>query len=73
LNIQRHIDRGVAVYDFLAGEQRYKSSLGRPAGELLWFVLLRPTWQNRLTERLRSAKAWLSEAGSHESASTFVV
>ena len=73
LNIERHIRLGASVYDFLAGEQRYKASLGRPAGELLWFVLLRPTWQNRLTERLRSAKAWLSEAGSRASASTFVV
>jgi CelD/BcsL family acetyltransferase involved in cellulose biosynthesis len=73
LNIERHIRQGASVYDFLAGEQRYKASLGRPAGELLWFVLLRPTWQNRLTERLRRAKAWLSEAGSRESASSFVV
>ena len=73
LNIERHIGRGASVYDFLAGEQRYKSSLGRPAGELLWFVLLRPTWQNRLTERLRRAKAWLSGAGLRESVSSFVV
>jgi CelD/BcsL family acetyltransferase involved in cellulose biosynthesis len=73
LNIERHIDQGAAVYDFLAGEQRYKSSLARPAGEMLWFVLLRPTWQNCLTERLRRAKAWLSETDSRESVSSFVV
>jgi CelD/BcsL family acetyltransferase involved in cellulose biosynthesis len=73
LNIERHIRSGSVVYDFMAGDQRYKASLGRAAGELLWFVLLRPTWQNRLTERLRRVKAWWNEAGSRESASSFVV
>src|SRR5690606_34390335 len=66
LNIERHMRAGAVAYDFMAGEQRYKAALGREAGELLWFVLLRPTWQNRLTERLRRAKAWLDGARARE-------
>lgn len=72
LNIERHMRAGALAYDLLAGEQRYKATLGRAAGELLWFVLLRATWQNRLTERLRKAKAWLGGARVRESASSFV-
>lgn len=73
LNIERHLRTGADAYDFMAGSQRYKASLGRPAGELVWFVLLAPTWQNRWTERLRTAKAWLHGAAARESASAFVL
>lgn len=72
LNIERHMRSGALTYDLLAGDQRYKATLGRPAGDLLWFVVLRSTWQNRLTEQLRKAKAWLGGARVRESASSFV-
>jgi len=73
LNIERHLRAGADAYDFMAGAQRYKASLGRAAGELVWFVLLAPSWQNRLTERLRTAKAMWSGAARRESASAFVL
>jgi CelD/BcsL family acetyltransferase involved in cellulose biosynthesis len=73
LNIERHAASGAATYDFMAGAQRYKGSLGRRAGELVWFVLSPPTWQNRAVEWLKAARARLTRALARESGSTFVL
>jgi CelD/BcsL family acetyltransferase involved in cellulose biosynthesis len=40
---QRHADEGRAVYDFMAGENRYKTSLGKPTQPLVSLALDRPT------------------------------
>ncbi|MEZ5846428.1 MAG: GNAT family N-acetyltransferase [Geminicoccaceae bacterium] len=42
LAIGHHLERGAAIYDFLAGEQRYKASLARPGPDLRSLVLWRP-------------------------------
>lgn len=41
--VQRAIDRGDAVYDFLAGDSRYKRSLARDERMLAWTELV-PAW-----------------------------
>ena len=43
LCIEAHAAAGRLYYDFMAGEQRYKTDLGaRPAGRLIWIELRRP-------------------------------
>lgn len=53
LCIEMHEREGDEVYDFMAGESRYKSNLGRPGPALHYVVLQRPTWQIRLENGLR--------------------
>jgi len=58
---------GYQVYDFLAGDARYKRSLSNNSNELLWLVLQRRTGALRLENRLRDLKARLLSAGpDHE-------
>jgi CelD/BcsL family acetyltransferase involved in cellulose biosynthesis len=42
LAIKRALEQGQAIYDFLAGEARYKRSLGRAAEALVWLRLQKP-------------------------------
>jgi CelD/BcsL family acetyltransferase involved in cellulose biosynthesis len=43
LCIQRHLERGMDVYDFMGGEQRYKSELGEAGPRILALALQRPS------------------------------
>ncbi|MBV9247651.1 MAG: GNAT family N-acetyltransferase, partial [Acetobacteraceae bacterium] len=47
LCIQRHADAGAGLYDFMAGEYRYKANLGQPGPELTYLLLQHPTLMTR--------------------------
>ncbi|MGI9494169.1 MAG: GNAT family N-acetyltransferase, partial [Geminicoccaceae bacterium] len=42
LCIQRHLAAGMDVYDFMGGEQRYKTELGKPGPPIVSFAVQRP-------------------------------
>jgi CelD/BcsL family acetyltransferase involved in cellulose biosynthesis len=53
LAIARHAETGAALYDFLAGAARYKSSLGEPGPEFVYLLVQRPTRMTRAERELR--------------------
>jgi CelD/BcsL family acetyltransferase involved in cellulose biosynthesis len=42
LAVMHNVETGNRIYDFLAGPQRYKQSLGSASVEMYWFALQRP-------------------------------
>ncbi len=56
LCIEMHEREGDGVYDFMAGENRYKANLGSPGPDMHYVVLRRPTPANRLETGLRSLR-----------------
>lgn len=56
LCIDHHLAAGAEVYDFMAGENRYKTSLGSPGADMLAIVLERPTLKVKLKDLLRAVK-----------------
>jgi CelD/BcsL family acetyltransferase involved in cellulose biosynthesis len=68
---------GLRVYDFLAGEHRYKRQLSTMAGEMHWVVLQRPRLRFWLEARAVSGVQWLRgrarvEGSSREDGSAMV-
>ena len=64
LCIERHLDRGMDVYDFMAGDNRYKTSLGQPGPRMIGVVLERPTPRVRLEYSLRRLRdRWRQRRG----------
>ena len=61
LCIERHLERGMDVYDFMAGDQRYKLELGQPGPEIVSFAIQRPNWMLAAERPLRRFKQKLSE------------
>ncbi len=53
LAIERHLREGASVYDFLAGEARYKSNLGTPGPDFVYLLIQRPTAMTRAERLLR--------------------
>jgi len=53
LAIERHLREGASVYDFLAGETRYKSNLGTPGPDFVYLLIQRPTAMTRAERLLR--------------------
>ena len=53
LAIERHLREGALVYDFLAGEHRYKSNLGAPGPDFVYLLIQRPTAMTRAERLLR--------------------
>jgi CelD/BcsL family acetyltransferase involved in cellulose biosynthesis len=53
LCIERHLARGMDVYDFMAGDNRYKTSLGQPGPTMISVLIERPTPLVRLEYLLR--------------------
>jgi len=51
--------RGHRIYDFMAGELKYKNDLATGSTEMLWLVLQQPRLKFRIEEWLRSCKARL--------------
>lgn len=43
---------GLAIYDFLAGDHRYKDSLSTGSGQLAWCKVQRPRWRFAIEDRL---------------------
>ncbi len=56
---ERHLAEGQGCYDFMAGEARYKASLGVPGPEMLYVLLQRRTTMLTFDKRLHAAKEWL--------------
>lgn len=56
LAIQHNLERGAAVYDFLAGDMRYKQSLSNQSGEMQWMVIRREKLMFSLERWLRRLK-----------------
>jgi CelD/BcsL family acetyltransferase involved in cellulose biosynthesis len=56
LCIEMHEREGDRVYDFMAGDNRYKSNLGMPGPDMHYIVLQRPTLAIRLENGLRSLR-----------------
>jgi CelD/BcsL family acetyltransferase involved in cellulose biosynthesis len=54
--VERHLAGGMDCYDFLAGEARYKTSLGETGPEIFTYVLERPTARNRIKRMLRGLR-----------------
>ena len=60
LCIDRHLQEGAHIYDFMAGESRHKDVLGLPGVEMLDLVLQRPRVTLRAEELIRTLKRGLS-------------
>lgn len=56
LCIERHYLAGNTVYDFMAGDARYKANLGKPGPDMLYLLAARPIWPLKIETALRSAK-----------------
>jgi len=54
LCIERHLEAGSRIYDFMAGENRYKTSLGKPGPDMVAVALQQPRLKFRVEEALRS-------------------
>ena len=59
LCIARHLRGDAAVYDFLAGDERYKSNLGQPGADIAHVVLQRPLLRLRAEHLARRVKQTL--------------
>jgi CelD/BcsL family acetyltransferase involved in cellulose biosynthesis len=56
LYIQEKLKSNAQVFDFLAGDHRYKTSLGQRGPDMYWFAVQEPRLQLRLEDALRSVK-----------------
>jgi CelD/BcsL family acetyltransferase involved in cellulose biosynthesis len=56
LCIETHLRGGAAIYDFMAGDNRYKASLGVPGPDMLYLIARRPTVAARLERNARVFK-----------------
>ena len=59
LCISQHLAGDAMVYDFLAGEHRYKANLGEPGPDMIYLLAERPTWPHRFESALYGAKGRL--------------
>jgi CelD/BcsL family acetyltransferase involved in cellulose biosynthesis len=62
LCIDRHYNDGSIAYDFMAGEARYKASLGIPGPEFLYLLVQRPSWPLQLENALYDVRRRLAAA-----------
>jgi CelD/BcsL family acetyltransferase involved in cellulose biosynthesis len=58
--MERCLEEGVGVYDFMAGDAQYKRQLSNRSEQLYWLVLQRPRWRFRLEDRLRQLRSKFS-------------
>ena len=59
LCVERHLGLGSAVYDFMAGEARYKANMGEPGPDMLYLIAQRPTLLLRFENALRDSRSRL--------------
>ncbi len=59
LAVRSYAARGLTIYDFLAGDSRYKASLASDEAELVWLVARRRKLKFAAEEFFRSAKSML--------------
>jgi hypothetical protein len=56
LYIEQKLREGGDVFDFLAGDHRYKTSLGQPGPNMYWLRVQEPRWQLSVERGLRNLK-----------------
>ena len=56
LAVQHNLERGLKIYDFLAGDSQYKRMLSNASTGMRWLVLRRDRVKFRVEELLRSVK-----------------
>ncbi|MBV8687906.1 MAG: GNAT family N-acetyltransferase [Alphaproteobacteria bacterium] len=56
LYIQHKLKSNAQVFDFLAGDHRYKTSLGTPGPRMYWFSVQEDRWQLKVEDALRQVK-----------------
>ncbi len=61
LAIERNLQQGARIYDFMAGHGQHKRSLSNASREMTWLVLQRNILKNRLEQGLRRFKQGLAE------------
>ncbi len=61
LCIERHLGRGMDVYDFMAGDQRYKLELGQPGPRIVTLAVQRRNWMLAAERPLRRLKQAIGE------------
>jgi CelD/BcsL family acetyltransferase involved in cellulose biosynthesis len=59
LYVQHRLRHGGDMLDFLAGDHRYKTSLGNPGPRMYWFRVQERRAHLMLEGALRRAKRWL--------------
>lgn len=59
LCIEQHLAGTSRVYDFMAGEARYKSNLGVPGPDMLYLLAARPTVAVQIEGVLHDMKRWV--------------
>lgn len=62
LCIERHRSRGMDIYDFMGGDQRYKLELGQPGPEIVSLAVQRPNWMLAAERLLRKLKQVIDDA-----------
>ena len=60
LAVRHNLAQGALIYDFMAGDSRYKRSLGTDSHALYWLVVQRPAVHLRFENALRAIKRKLS-------------
>jgi CelD/BcsL family acetyltransferase involved in cellulose biosynthesis len=60
--INLHLGEGDKIYDFMAGDARYKASLGNAGPEMVYLIAMRSTWPLRLEDTLRVIRRRLRSA-----------
>jgi CelD/BcsL family acetyltransferase involved in cellulose biosynthesis len=61
LAIERNLDQGAAIYDFMAGYGQHKRSLSNATRDMTWLVLQRDLFKNRVEQKLRRIKLQLEQ------------
>lgn len=58
--IEKNLSNGKSLYDFLAGDARYKRSLSTGEDRTVWLVLRRPRWRLEIESWARRLKSKIS-------------
>ena len=67
--LEHHLGRKTSAFDFLAGDQRYKTNLATPQPGLVWFDLQKSRMKLRLEDLARDARSIMRRTASIESGS----
>ena len=59
LAIEHNLQRGMEIYDLLAGASQFKASFAAASEDLVWVTIERAGWKPTLLRRLRATKHWL--------------
>ena len=66
LCIEQHLREGARVYDFMAGDARYKANLGQPGPDMVYMLVARPTIALKVENALRDLKHRIDHWRGHD-------